>query len=262
MTMRALFGGVLAIAALVMSGPTLAQAPKAASPQPEWLLVTIVAVNPGAAADYVAHQTTEVMPAQRKAGMNGRQAWSTGIAGVGGEFVYIAPIKSFADFDKPNPMTAALGEQGAAALAAKSATMAHMTKRLIVRTRPDLSYMPNPTAGPSPLALISVVDVVPGRRAEFEAFVKKDVLPAMQQAKAKGYGVLEVVYGDSIGAYVTSVAYDNYEALGRGHPFQIALGDEGARKLEARTAGVITRVERFISRHRAELSWSPAPGTK
>jgi hypothetical protein len=262
MSIRALLGGVLSLGILVSTAPTLAQAPNSAPKASEWLVVTIVSVNPGANADYLALQTAEVIPAQKKGGVVARQAWSSGVAGTPGEFVFITPVTSFARFDEPNPVLKALGEEGAAALAARQAKLAQATKRLIVRTRPDLSYRPDPAAAPPPLAIISVVDVAPGRRAEFEAFVKKDVLPAMQQAKVKSYGVLEVVYGDSIGTYVTAVGYDNYEAIGKGHPFQIALGDDGSRKLEAKVAGILTRVERFISRYRPELSWMPPAGSQ
>jgi len=262
MSIRALLGGVLSVGVLAAAAPTLAQVSKGPSPQPEWLLVTLVSVNPGAGPDYVAFQTNEVMPAQKKGSTSGRQAWSSGIAGTPGEFVFISPVKSLAQFDAPSPMVAALGEQGAAAIAAKGAKLAQTTKRMLVRTRPDLSYRPNPGAAPTALALISVVDVVPGRRSEFEAFLKKDVVPAMQQAKVKAYSVLEVVYGDSIGTYLTAVGYDNYEQIGKGHPFQIALGDDGARKLEAKVAGIISHVDRFISRYRPELSWMPESGTK
>jgi hypothetical protein len=174
--------------------------------------------------------------------------------------VYISPITSFAQFDKPSPLVAALGQEGANALNAKTAKLADPQKTMIVRTRPDLSYQTDPSAPPSALALISLVDVVPGRRAEFEAFLKKEVLPAMRQAKVKSYSVLEVAYGDSAGGYITAIAYDTYEAIGKGHPFQTALGEEGAIKLEAKVAGIVSRVERFISRHRPELSWTP-PGS-
>jgi hypothetical protein len=134
--------------------------------------------------------------------------------------------------------------------------LSDLQKTMIVRTRPDLSYEPNPSAAPSALALVTIVDVVPGRRGDFDAFVKKDVLPAMQQAKVKSYSVMEIVYGDSINGYITAVGYDNYEAIGKGHPFQTALGEDGARKLDAKVTGIISRVERFISRYRPELSWS------
>jgi hypothetical protein len=222
--------------------------------------VSIVKINPGAAAQYIDIQTKEVMPAQRKGGGLGRQAWSSGITGPVREYVYISPIASFAQFDKPNPMVTALGQEGAAAVNAKISALSDQMQTMIVRTRPDLSYVPNPGVT-SPLAMITLVDVVPGRRADFEAFIKKDVVPAMQQAKAKSYSVMEVVYGDSINAYVTAVGYDNYEAIGKGHPFQIALGEDGARKLDAKVSGILTRVERFISRHRPELSWSPQSGS-
>jgi hypothetical protein len=128
---------------------------------------------------------------------------------------------------------------------------------MIVRRRPDLSYVPNPTMT-APLAIITLVDVTPGRAGDFEAFIKKEVLPAMQQAKVKSYTVLQVVYGDSINAYVTAVGYDTYESIGKGHPFEIALGDDGVRKLDAKIAGITQRIERFISRHRPDLSWSPS----
>jgi hypothetical protein len=262
MSIRALLGGVLSLGIVVSTAPMLAQTPKAPAKASEWLVLTIVSVNPGAAGDYLALQTNEVMPAQKKGGVTGRQAWSSGIAGTQGEFVFLAPIKSFAQFDEQNPMIKGLGEAGAAALGAKTAKLIHSTRRMIVRTRPDLSYHPDAAAAPAPLAIVSLVDVAPGRRAEFEAVVKKDVVSAMQQAKVKGYSVLEVVYGDSASMYITAIGYDNYEAIGKGHPFQIALGEEGARKLELKVAGIVTHIERFISRYRPELSWTTPSGSQ
>jgi hypothetical protein len=261
MCLRRFMVVVVACGILLGGGVLAGDQASQTAPQPQWLHVSIVKLHPGAAAEYVELQTKEVMPAQRKGGSLGRQAWSSGNSGAPGEIVYLSPIDSFARFDKPNPLVAALGQEGAAALNAKNRKLAELQRTMIVRTRPDLSYVPNPTMT-SPLALITIADVVPGRRAEFEAFLKKDVVPAMQRAKAKSYSVLEVVYGDSIGAYVTAVGYDNYEAIGKGHPFQIALGDDGARKLEAKVAGILTRVERFISRHRPDLSWSAKAGTE
>jgi hypothetical protein len=261
MMCRQLFGSAILGALIVAGTATTPAQQKTATREPQWLLVTVTKLNPGVTTEYIDLQTKEVMPAQRKGGSPGRQAWSSGVTGAPREFVYISPITSFAQFDKPAPMVAALGQDGANALNAKLAKLADPQKTMIVRTRPDLSYEPNPSATPSPLALVSLVDVVPGRRMDFEAFVKKDVLPAMQQAKVKGYSVMEIVYGDSTGGYVTAVGYDTYEAIGKGHPFQTALGEDGARKLEAKVTGIVSHLERFISRYRAELSWSATPGS-
>ena len=88
--------------------------------------------------------------------------------------------------------------------------------------------MPDPAAKPTPVSIITVVEIVPGKRAEFEAFIKKDVVPAMQKAQVRGYHVMEVMYGENTGGYVTAVGMDSYAAIGKGHPFDIALG-EGSR---------------------------------
>ena len=158
-------------------------------------------------------------------------------------------------------MVRALGQDGAAALNAKTATMIASRRTMLVRVRPDLSMPGDPKAGPAKLALVSDVDTAPGRRTEFEALVKKEVLPVMQQAKVRSYSVLQVVYGDSAGKYMTAIGYDSYEAMSKGHPFIAVLGEEGARRLDAKFAGVVTHVERFIARHRPELSWAPGkPG--
>ena len=263
MSFRRVVQMVLAVLLVVcaVSIVPVAQTPKPAAAESQMLLVSVATVNPGMGPEYVDLQVKEVIPAQKKAGGLGRQAFSSGIGGPAGEFVYLTPISSFAQFDGPGPLIKALGEQGAAALNAKVAKLAHPTGTSVIRTRPDLSYLPNPKAPPSPLLLMTIADVTPGKRTEFEAFIKRDVLPAMQQGKAKSYWVAEVVYGEHTGGFVTAVGYDTYEAIGKGHPFVIALGEEGARKLEAKAAGLVTRIQRHVSRYRPELSWAPGTGT-
>ena len=110
--------------------------------------------------------------------------------------------------------------------------------------------------------LVSHVDTAVGRRDEFENLVRKEVLPLMQKAKVRSYWVGQVLYGDSVGMYVTAIGYDNYAALDKGHPFIQVLGDDGARRLEAKFAGIVTRTERFIARHCPNLSFTAAkPGS-
>lgn len=262
MSLRRVVPLVVIFAALVLASTfPVAQAPKPAGAASELLLLSFAKVHPGMAPEYIDVQTKEVIPAQKKAGGLGRQAFSSGISGPPGEFVYVSPIASMAQFDQPGPLIRALGEAGAAALNAKVAKLAQPMGTAIVRTRPDLSYVPDPKAPPAALSIITIVDVVPGKRIEFEAFLKKDVVPAMQQGKAKAYRVAEVIYGEHTGGYITAVAYDTYEAIGKGHPFTIALGEEGSRKLEAKATGIVTKIHRFISRYRPELSWGPASGT-
>lgn len=257
MSARKITGVVCSFGMLVAASAFLAaQAPKPTGPQ--LLMASLVTVKPGMGPEYTDIQVKEVIPALKKAGGPGRQAWSSGVFGEAGGFAVFTPVMDMAQFDKGSPLTQALGEQAAAALAAKTAKLVESRRTLLVRTRPDLSYETNPGGPPAPLALVTEVDVAPGRRGDFEAFLKKEVLPAMQQAKVKGYSVLEVVYGDSINAYMTAVGYDDYASMGKGHPFQVALGEEGARKLEAKVGGIIAHVSRFVARYRADLSIPPA----
>jgi hypothetical protein len=252
--------GVVCSSGMVIAATVLlaAQAPKPAEAPSQMLLGTFVNLKSGMGPEYMALQTNEVMPALKKVPTAARQAWSGGVFGEIGMLAYFSVVPSLAQFDGTPPLQQALGADGAAALNAKVAKLVDSTRRVLLRTRPDLSYEPNRGGSPSALALVTEVDVMPGRKSDFEAFLKRDVVPAMQQAKVKGYSVMEVVYGDSINSYITAVAYDDYASIGKGHPFQVALGEEGARKLDAKVAGMLVRVERFVARYRADLSITPA----
>ena len=244
--------GFLVAAAAVL---TSAQTPKPAAEQSQLLQATIVTVQPGMITEYEEYQKNEVMPALKKGGSPGRTGWSTGAFGEAGTYAFFTPVTSLAQYDGQSPPQKALGEQGAAQLLAKGGKLLTARRVLLIRTRPDLGVAGDPKAARSPLALVTEVHVVPGRRIEFEALIKREVLPVMQQAKVKAYDVLEVVYGDESGTFFTSIPYESYEAIGKGHPFQIVLGEEGSKKLEAKFAGVTTRIERFIARYREELSF-------
>lgn len=233
------------------------QTQKPAGEQPQLLLATVVTVKPGMSTEYVELQTKEVMPAQRKGGSTGREAWSSAVFGTAGTYAYFTPVSSVAQFDSPGPLVKTLGQEAAAALNARVGKLIDGSRTMLVRTRPDLSYAPDPTAAPAALALVSEVEVAPGRRADFEAVLKREVIPAMQQAKVRRYTVLEVLYGGSASRYFSAIGYDTFDAMAKGHPFTVVLGEEGARKLEAKFTGVVTRLDRFMMRQRPELSWKP-----
>ncbi len=259
MSIRRLVGlALLLVVCPFVSTHPVAQAPKPAPQTPQLMLISFTHVRPGMAPKYIDLQVKEVMPAQKKGGSPGRQAFSSGVTGAPGEFVFLTPITSMAMFDEPPPMQKALGPEAAAALNQKLGEISEPAGSVIARTRPDLSYAPDPAAKPTPVAIITVVEIVPGKRAEFEAFIKKDVVPAMQKAQVRGYHVMEVVYGENTGGYITAVGMDSYAAIGKGHPFEIALGEGGAQKMEVKAAGLVQKIHRFMSRYRPELSWSPS----
>jgi hypothetical protein len=254
----ALPGLLVVVASLTLS----AQPPKApAAEQSQIMTATIVTVNPGMAADYETFVKNEVIPAQKQGGLVLRRTYSSGAFGETGMYATFSPVASWSQFDQPSPVVKALGADGSAQLALKGAKFTSSRRVMLVRTRPDLSIAGDPRAEPSALALVTHIQVAAGRRADFEALLKKEVVPVMQQAKVKSYGVLEVLYGEEAGLYFSAVPFDNYEAIGKGHPLQVVLGDEGMKRLEAKFSGIVTHLERHVVRYRPELSFAQTKTT-
>jgi hypothetical protein len=251
-------GATVVVCAALLTVAALTLAARGSQPpasQPQWFIATFVTASPGMAGEYAEHYKTQVMPAQKKGGSLGVRAWSGGIFGESGRFAFFTPVASMAQFDAPAPTVKALGEEAARALMATGMKMMTSRRTVLLRTRPDLSYNMDMSRTPAPLVLASEVETAPGRRTEFEALLKKEVVPIMQQAKVRSYSVFEVVYGDASGKYITSIGFDSHEAIGKGHPFQVVLGDEGAIKLEAKFTGIVTRLERYVARFREDMSF-------
>jgi len=251
--------GLLLVAAAVL---TSAQTTKTSTEQSRLVQAIIVMVQPGAVADYVDYQKNDVMPALKNGGSRGRTAFSSGAFGEATAFAFFSPVPSLAQDDAPDPVAKALGEQAAAQLMAKGGKLVASRRVMLMRTRPDLGIAGDPKATMAPLALVTEVHVAPGRRSEFESLLKREIVPVLQQAKVKSYEVLEVVYGQESGTFFTSIPFDSYEAIGKGHPLQVVLGEEGMKKVEAKFAGIVTHLERFIAKYRDDLSIKPpSPST-
>jgi hypothetical protein len=137
---------------------------------------------------------------------------------------------------------------------AKAGSFVNSVRRFIVRTRPDLSnYMMR--EGPPKLAVITAVHVAANRNAEFENYLKNDFLPVMKQAKAM-YFTSQTIFGGNANEYITLVLRESYAELDKGPPMVQVLGEEGAMKLlQKLPAGVVTHVERSITRYAADLSF-------
>jgi hypothetical protein len=246
--------GLCIVGVLYLTAAPAARQASDKSSEPQWLQLTLVGVQPGMSADWRKIEQEEVLPALKKGGSPGREVWTTAVFGTGFQFAVVTPIVSFAQFDGQNPLARALGPEGAAAVGGRRAKLETGRRTYAMRARPDLSYRPDATRPPK-LALVTMVEVANGRAADFETLIKNDALPAMKKAQVKGYGVFQVVLGGSTNEYHTVVSYDTFEEIGKGHPFEIALGPAGAAKLMQKSAGIVTRVERFVVRYVPDLSF-------
>ena len=226
--------------------PRKRQRPATATPPaaPMFIRLTIVEIRPDMLPDYVALQKSETIPALQKAGIPWRDAWRTGVFGSSFTVAYIAPIKSFAALDEPNPLLKSMGEEAYRAYLAKMTKLITSQRTYALRDRPDLGIK---TEG-SPMAKLGVlasVEVVPGRATEWETILKNEWTPALKKAGVANYGVSQVVFGGSAGQYYTFTPLENYAQLDKGHPITQSIGEAGMNKILAKMGPSTRSVERF-----------------
>jgi hypothetical protein len=244
--------GVLALAALQ---PLAAQTPAAGPPKSRMLQLTIVTLRPDMVRAYIDYQKSDVIPALQKGGVKWRDSWRTAVFGDIFQVANVTDITGFEQYDAPPPVRSALGDEGYAAYQAKIGTMVSAVKNYAIRTRPDLSYIPDPAYQPK-MAILTTVDVAADKLAEFEAFIKNDWIPALKTGGGKYYAVSQVVYGGSATQYHTLVGVDSFADIAKGHPVTRALGEEGLVKLMTKVGGFEHRIERQLIRLDPDLSFA------
>jgi hypothetical protein len=255
---------LLCVCALTLAAtqlnPTLAQTPTptpTGPPSPPFLSVTIVSVKPEMVMEFQNYMKNTTNPALKKGGLPWRAVWqSTSAAGDAFEYVLVAPMGSFAEFDGPSPIEKGLGAQGFAGWQAKAGSLVNSVRRFIVRPRPDLTFEAKRT-GPPKLAVVTTFHVAPNRNNDFENYVKNDFLPVMKQAQVS-YAVSQAIFGGDANVYVALTLRESFADLDKGPVINQVLGAEGAQKLlQKLPAGTVTLVERSISRFMPDLSLLP-----
>jgi hypothetical protein len=264
----------LCVAALLLaaaqSQPSVAQttntnSAQTAAPAPDqrqWLSITVVSVKPEMMTEFRNFVKTETNPALRKGGAMWRDVWqTTAAAGDAFEYVIVAPIDNFAQYDGPGPLEKGLGKEGLAAWQAKASRYVNSVRRFVIRTRPDLSYEGKRT-GPPKLAVVSHLHVAPGRGQDFENYTKNDFLPVVKQGQVT-YRVAETIFGGDANEFITLTLRESFADIDKGPVAVQVLGAEGAAKLfQKLTTGTLVHVERSFARYVPELSIMPGETAK
>lgn len=245
----------LVIALLAGLSPLAAQTPAPDPMQPRLLQLVMVNVRPGMMKAYIDYQKSDVIPALQKGGVKWRDSWRTAVFGDPFQLAHVTDVTSLDQFDSPPPLRKVLGDAGYAAYQEKAGSMITGVNYYLIRTRPDLSYVPDPAAQPK-MAILTTVDVAEDKIGEFEAFIKSDWIPALKSGGGKLYEVSQVVYGGPVTRYYTLVGVENFAEIGKGHPVTRALGEDGMVKLMAKVGSYIQHVERAVIRLDPDLSFT------
>jgi hypothetical protein len=227
---------------------------------PMFMHLTVTRVKPDMVTEWQEFVKTESLPAMQKAGVKVREVWVSAIFAESYEYVTVSPVENFAQYDGPSPTVRALGEEGARAYGAKARKMIASQHSYVLQARPDLSVQAK-TQEPPKLAVVTMVQIAPGRATEFESLVKSDLLPVIRKADLKGYYISQTVLGGNANEYTALALVDNFAEIGKGEPLARVLGQEGANKLRQKLAGIVTNVERSVYRFVPELSL-PQPTQK
>jgi len=165
-------------------------------------------------------------------------------------------VGKFAEFDGPSALEKGLGAQGVPAWQAKAGSLVNSVRRMIIRTRPDLSFAAQ-RAGAPKLAVVHFVHVAPNRNDDYENYLKNDFVPVMKQAGVT-YLVSQTIFGGNANEYITLTMRDSFADLDKGPVIVQTLGEAAAQKLMQKLpVGAVVQVERSITRFVPDLSIIP-----
>jgi hypothetical protein len=151
-----------------------------------------------------------------------------------------------------------LGKEGAKSFFDKAGKMVTGVRSFVIQTRPDMSFT-NKMTGPPNIVVVSHVQVAQGRAAEFENFILKEWMPTVKRSGVPAYWMSQIMFGGNVNEFISLTPQENFAELDKGPPIVRVLGADGAAKLMQKLPnGVVTNLERYISRFNKELSVMPA----
>ena len=215
--------------------------------------ITIVQIRPELATEWLEFQQNETIPTLKKGGVRQRSAFATAI-GPSFEYAFLTPAENLAERDGDNPIVKALGQDTARAYAQKSRRFIASQRTSVVRLRTDLTYRPDPTAQ-LPMAIVSAYSIAAGRAADFEDYIKTDVIAAHKQMKTGGLAVYQGLFGGDGSEFIVATLVHDFAELDKGPALRLAYGAERAAAIQKKLAGVVVHVDRTVVREVPELSF-------
>jgi hypothetical protein len=257
--------------ALVGSSPVLAQgdgrsgqapSPAGAAPQRHWYSVNIVTVKPESVNDFIEFQKSQTIPMLQRGGVKSREVWQSGAPfGEGGTYAIVTPIDKFEEFDLEPRALRVLGTEAGRAYQERNRRMLSSTRTFAIQDRAELSVLPmsdfKPKAG-----ILTLTTVVSGHAADYEAYLKTDVLPVVKRGKVGGYLVSRTTFGGDANEYSTMQLIDSYAEIDKGPLTMRVLGPVAAQELNAKAFPHIASQHRELVRYVADLSFHVATTTQ
>ena len=121
------------------------------------------------------------MPRPKKGGAKSRNVYLTSIFGNTFEYVSVAPIESFAQFDGQSPLTKALEPAALARRGEMNRKCIESSTSFMNTRREEISNLILSDAIP-PILVSARYRIAPGKMQEFINLMKSDILPVYKKA--------------------------------------------------------------------------------
>ena len=144
------------------------------------LSVVIVSVTPDRMDDYVELQLETVNPALQRAGVPWRSVWRTADFGNTYDLLLVRPIGDLAELDTGGPLARVMSPDRLRRLVEQLRRCTASRRSYMTEYRPDLSVEAD-DVGDLFLARQTLIQVAPGRTAEWEEFLRQS-LPTFREA--------------------------------------------------------------------------------
>ena len=214
--------------------------------------MTAIQVHPGMEIEFENFMKAEVIPALRKGGVKEMSGWKTAVFGEAGRYIFTSPIGSLAEFDNPNPLIKAVGQEGMPAIMAKTQKPVSGMRTFTMMDRPDLGITP-PDRYVAKLGFQVRATIAPGREVDYEN-VMKAMMEVLKKTNAKGVLAGKVGLGGNPNEYHSVVLLDSFADMQK---FAQAFAKEIAAARLPSVAGILLNMEYAVYARIPELSIQP-----
>ena len=248
--------GVICGASVLWAQGGGSAAQSAAAPQRGWYSVTLTTVRPEKVNEWLEIAKSQTIPMQQKGGIKLRDTWQSGAPfGEGNTYGVVTTLDKFATYDMPPLALRVLGDGPGRAYQEKLAAITLNRRTFAVQDRAELSIAP-PANAKFVAAILADVTIVSGHAAQYEAYIKDDLLPLLKKDKALGFAVSRTVFGGNANEYHELTYLASFADIDKG-PAQVRLLTQAERTaMAAKLTPHVEHVERTILRYVPTLSYN------
>jgi hypothetical protein len=126
----------------------------------------------------------------------------------------------------------------------------------VAEVHTDLSKMPQNTqaAANAELLILATQSLLPGKRQEFVALLRDQLIPAFRESSVLGVVTNEMAFGSGSGDWVFAVPVQSWAELDKPMPLITSMGQQAAEALMSRADAMTDRSETIVLQTRPDLS--------